>query len=452
MTTSLDAALLDWMPRQRWFAGKGRAVRRVSTQLRVPLGEPPPPPAAPGRVEIALVAVEHADSGTAYYHAPLSWRAELDAGLEASYIGETPEGRVYDAPADPWAARVLLEALRAGGRLGGLSGGGEWFPMPAGGPVPVTAEQSNTSVIYGQELIVKYYRRLWPGPNPELELGAALHRAGSRHIAPPLAWLSGPVNGVQTTLAIVQPYLRSATEGWRLAQASVRDLFDEADLHADEVGGDFAAEAARLGEATAEVHQLLAAELGSHPATAAELASDVALMHHRLDLAIIEVPALRDYATAVHARYDQVLAHPGRASFQRIHGDLHLGQVLRTDEGWILIDFEGEPARPLAERIAEASPMRDVAGMLRSFDYAARQLLVQRSNQAGLAYRATEWALRNRAAFCRGYATGGVDPAGEEDLVRAYELDKAVYEAVYEARNRPTWVELPLGAIERLSA
>lgn len=452
MSPSLDDALSNWMPRQRWFAGKGRGVRRVSTQLRVPLGEPPPPESAARSVEIALVAVEHADSAIAYYHVPLSWRAQLDPGLEASYIGDTPDGRAYDAPADPWAARVLLEALRTEGELGALSHGGGPLTVPAGEPVGMTAEQSNTSVIYGQELIVKYYRRLWPGPNPELELGAALHRAGSRHIAPPLAWLSGPVDGVQTTLAIAQPYLRSATEGWRLAQASVRDLFDEADLHADEVGGDFAGEASRLGEATAEVHQLLAAELGAHPATAAELADDVALMHHRLDLAIKDVPALREYATAVHAHYDQALARPGPATFQRIHGDLHLGQVLRTDEGWVLIDFEGEPARPLAERTVEASPMRDVAGMLRSFDYAARHLLVRRSNQGGLAYRATEWALRNRAAFCRGYATGGVDPADEENLVRAYELDKAVYEAVYEARNRPTWVEIPLGAIERLTA
>jgi maltokinase len=162
---------------------------------------------------------------------------------------------------------------------------------------------------------------------------------------------------------------------------------------------------------------------------------------------------LAHHAGAIADVFDALgqLSEPVR--LQRVHGDYHLGQVMRTDWGWVLLDFEGEPGAPIQTRAALSSPLRDVAGMLRSFDYASRYLLADHAGVAQLEYRAAEWAERNRDAFCVGYAkAAGHDPREENLLLRAFELDKAVYEVVYEARNRPAWVSIPLGSIERLLA
>ena len=203
--------------------------------------------------------------------------------------------------------------------------------------------------------------------------------------------------------------------------------------------------------ATASVHETLRQALPSAMAGADEIAGATRQLHERLDRALSIVPDLEPYADALRASYDAVAGLTEPVPVQRVHGDFHLGQVLRTQSGWVLLDFEGEPARPLAERTALMSPLRDVAGMLRSYDYAARHLLADRSGDAQLAYRAAEWAERNRQAFCDGYArAAGTDPRDASVLLRAFELDKAVYEVVYEARNRPAWLPIPLGSIERL--
>ncbi len=255
---------------------------------------------------------------------------------------------------------------------------------------------------------------------------------------------------------MLQQFLRTATDGWEAALASVRNLFAEADLHADEVGGDFAAEAARLGESLAEVHQSLATHFPTRVRTAEEQAGLADAMAARLDAALDVVPDLAPYADGLRETFAAVAAVPD-VTIQQVHGDLHLGQTLRTVKGWKIVDFEGEPAKPLAERVLPDSPWRDVAGMLRSFDYAPR---VAERTAAGTddtgaeqrAFRAAEWADRNCAAFLEAYVGGRELTGDEQALLDAYVADKAVYEAVYEARNRPTWVPVPLSAIERLTA
>jgi maltokinase len=169
------------------------------------------------------------------------------------------------------------------------------------------------------------------------------------------------------------------------------------------------------------------------------------------------VPQLVPYAGRLSEAFDAFAELQEPLMVQRVHGDYHLGQVMRTETGWMLLDFEGEPAKSLEERRQPAHPLRDVAGMLRSYDYAARHLLINGKAVSGnpdqLEFRAHEWAERNRAAFCRGYAdAGGVDPAAHEQIIRAFEFDKAVYEVMYEARNRPSWLHIPLGSIAALSA
>jgi maltokinase len=241
----------------------------------------------------------------------------------------------------------------------------------------------------------------------------------------------------------------------RFALASVRNLFAEADLHADEVGGDFASEAARLGVALAEVH----ADLAEHFPTSVRSGGDQAAlgraMTERLDAALAVVPELDEDAPALRTLFAAAGALEG-SPVQRIHGDLHLGQTLRTVKGWKVVDFEGEPAKPLADRVLPDSPGRDVAGMLRSFDYAPRvaAATAATADDTGTeqrAYRAAEWSARNQGAFLEAYA--GRDLTSDEHvLLAAYVADKAVYECVYEARNRPTWLAIPLAALRQIPA
>ena len=455
---ALLVGLAAWIPEQRWFAGKGRTVTAVSAVSHEVVTAPDAVPA----VEHAVVAVSFADGGPDEdYQLLLGVRASLPHDLEYALIAPRGADLVYDALADGEVSRLLLSLVTQGATRGTL----RFLPepeteMPIVGPGrPLVGEQSNSSVIYGERAILKLFRRATPGLNPDLELHRALRAQHSAEVAPLLGAIEAAVSSGAEPMAVamVQTYAANSADGWTMALTSVRDLLAEGDLRADEVGGDFAGEARRLGRTVATVHLELARALGTSALDADGVAATVAWMLDRLAVAadaVAEVAAQRDPIAEVLRGLSRA---SGDVTVQRIHGDLHLGQELRTPRGWLLIDFEGEPARPLDERRRPDSPMRDVAAMLRSFDYAAFHQLADWENDAeprhSLERRAQEWADRNRDAFCDGYAeTAGVDPRADPALLHAYELDKAVYEAHYETRNRPHWLPIPLRSMQRLLA
>ncbi|MGH3760153.1 maltokinase N-terminal cap-like domain-containing protein [Actinophytocola sp.] len=436
----LGPDLFDWLVRQRWFRAKARGVSGVRTLRATELTE--------GFVH-ATVSVDGQP-----YQLPLGVRKDVPEHLEHTVIGRLGDTAVYDAAQDSELMGVLLDLIADGATVAGL----EFRPEP-GVEIehgvrarPIGVEQSNTSVVYGAQYILKIYRQPEPGPNRDVDLHRALRAAGVKHIAEPLGVISGDFGSGETVLGFLQEFLPDAVEGWATATASVRDLLAEGDLHADEVGGDFAGESHRLGVAVAEVHAALARATGTATLDRAGLDAEADAMHARLDAVLTEVPELaRDEATP-RAAFDGVRELSEPLVVQQVHGDLHLGQVLRSTAGWVLIDFEGEPAATPAQRAARRTPLRDVASMLFSFDFAALYLLagdLGRPESRQALARATEWSDRNRTAFCDGYAEVADDPRAQRTLLRALELDTAVYEVRYEHHNRPDWLAIPLAAIRR---
>ncbi|WP_432149659.1 maltokinase N-terminal cap-like domain-containing protein [Streptomyces sp. bgisy029] len=447
-SSTVDGALLpslaplfhEWLPRQRWFAGKGRPITGfalVAATEMLPLDGS----AGPGLLHLLVRAQQPSPSdhpADDCYQILIGVRSTLPTTLAGALIGRVERGplagrTVYDALHDPRLADLLLERFRRPGTLGSLRFE-RTAAIPAGLPPRVLdAEQSNSSLIYGDAYILKIFRRVFPGTNPDLELPLALAREGCDRVPAPVAWFEAP-GPDPLTLGVLQPFLHGARDGWQLA------------LTALTAGRDFIPEARALGRATAEVHTALAAALPTPPLHGTQTRQLIAQMTQRLEAAAQAVPALTPYVPALRTAFDAVtaLGHRGGGwAQQRVHGDLHLGQALRSPDGfWSLIDFEGEPARPLDERRRPSPPVRDVAGMLRSFDYAARSHRPWNP----------EWAARCRAAYCEGYAlASGTDPRGEPELLRAHETDKAVYEVVYEARHRPDWLPVPMAAIQRLA-
>ncbi len=467
----MKAELEHYITAARWFGGKGRkhsvtAVRRVGR-----LSPAAPADHAQPCVGIELVTVEYPGSGEhEVYQVPLAYYGEEQERLEHAYVGswEDPDlGAVhaYDALHDRAATSLWLEAFveeRADDDL--------VFHRLTGHELDLTAhstlfsgEQSNSSVAFGEDSLMKVFRKVTPGVNPDIEIHDALTRAESDHVAALYGWLEVPGTGGEPPLqlAMLQEFLRTASDGWDLALASVRDLYAEADLHADEVGGDFGSESHRLGVATGQVHDALASAFPTTEWAQHDLRALAEAMRARLDAAVEVVPELAEHADALRGIYAAVEGITDTVLVQRVHGDYHLGQTLRTTRGWKIVDFEGEPAKPLADRTLPDSPWRDVAGMLRSLDYAAHaveaDVEVDVEGRTQIAYRAAEWALRNQKEFLDGYvevsgrtASGVISPE-QHLLLAAYQADKAVYETVYEARNRPSWITIPLGAIARLA-
>jgi maltokinase len=316
---------------------------------------------------------------------------------------------------------------------------------------PVGVEQSNSSIVFGEALILKAFRRVEPGVNPELELLSFLSERGFPNIAPLAGWYEYEGRFIDATLGILQEYLAGARDGWELALEQIG---------ADPEG--FLGRLRALGQVTGEMHTVLGSD-NSSPDFAPDqpsqealslLTADVDEQIERIFLDLPETEAVRPIAGRgqdVRERL-QALSHIGAGGrVIRTHGDYHLGQTMLADRGWVILDFEGEPARPLPERRLKRSPLRDVAGMLRSFSYvtAGARLLRGIEPPEG-------WEDRARGAFLEGYfdrVEPSLLPPGEgptRQLLAVFELEKAVYELRYELNNRPDWVGIPVAGVVRL--
>ena len=473
--THLDPQVFaDYLVRTRWFGGKGRPFTVTGVRL---VGEVPGRVEGSPRVVIHLVQVTYGDAAAdavdavELYQVPLAFYEHPESRLDHAFVGwwEDPEHgwvHAYDALHDREAMACWLRSFDdAAAQEHGHTVDPEtmltFHRLPGhdldrdAQSMLFTGEQSNSSVAYGEDALMKVFRKVTPGVNPDVAVHDVLTRAGSEHVAALYGWLDvlDADSDAVIQLAMLQQFLRTATDGWDLALGSVRSLFADPELHARESGGDFAGEAARLGEALRDLHATLRESFGTQELDTAELAGQ---MGRRLADAEAVVPGLGEHHAALSALHERV-AGLGRIEVHRIHGDLHLGQTLRTSKGWKVVDFEGEPAKPLAERMLPDSPWRDVAGMLRSFDYVPHVVVRDREEEddpeveAQRGRRAQEWAHRARNHFLNAYAGGELTPE-QRTLLDAYVADKAVYETVYETRNRPTWVDIPLQAVARIGA
>ncbi|WP_353807532.1 maltokinase N-terminal cap-like domain-containing protein [Agromyces sp. SYSU T00194] len=461
--------LAEWIIRQRWYGGTGRAPRlRLLGSFGVPTGDP----------EVSahsLLVMDEAPEAPVLYQVPVSLRRPpVDAAQHR--IGALEDGTLmFDGPHDPVVARALLRLVLGTTRAqaAGVEVVGRPAVTDAAGRVDpdaldahvLTGEQSNTSIIFeprvagtARPVICKVYRRLHHGENPDVRLPTALAEAGSPHVPASVGALTGTwadvgrASGRATGhLAFAQEFLPGVEDAWRVALRAAAD------------GRSFDGPARELGVATADVHASLARAFGTRPAARERDLPAVEAWHRRLATAVREVPSLAPQRSAIEAVYARA-EHATWPPMQRIHGDLHLGQaVAAPGRAWVLLDFEGEPLRPMQERTGDDLALRDVAGMLRSFDYVAGSTARARAAAGSAAPEAgpgddpdadlRDWARVARRAFLDGYAeVAGEDPRSHGDLLAALELDKAVYEAIYETRTRPDWVGIPLTAIDRLLA
>ncbi|GEK79682.1 maltokinase N-terminal cap-like domain-containing protein [Agrococcus baldri] len=421
-------AIAAWMPTTRWYPLKGQQVD-VTLERAYDLG---------GAAILLLRA------GDTLLQVPVAWRDEQGAAPIAQLDGRW----LVDACHDADAVQALIDAATGRSTVEGLTGDATGTPEAAGEIRVITGEQSNTSIIGGGDhpWIAKVFRVVSPGDNPDVVVTGALTRAGCRPVPSLLAslaatWPAGDAF-VSGHLMAVSSFVAGGEDGWQLfRQHALATLRGEQRALPD---------AAALGAAVATVHRDLADALGTAEASEADTLRFVTGLEQRLAWA-------REQGAGVLAELDEQLSVANDrlreihalGELQQIHGDLHLGQVLRSSDGsWALIDFEGEPLRPMHERVVREPRQRDVVGMLRSFDYAAGSALQE--EPAGDPIVAADWVTQRRTEFLSGYADA-LGPVDEQDPVfTALLLDKALYEVVYELGNRPTWVSVPLEAVRAL--
>lgn len=441
----IDIAVLEGflgahLARQRWFAGKEELVPTCKvTSFEVLLG---------GSPSLLRVLVEASQDGLegepVLYHLVIGVRP---TGGYEEFLGGHPEALIavdveteigaatlYDATADPelvvaLATSVVPDIHIDRARL-------------------VNTDSTHTSIVLDERLIMKLFRQLGDGGrNPDAEVTRALTQVGFANVAKPVAEWRDSTNDY----AVVSEFLVGGADGFSLALTSLRDLYD-CRCDPEEAGGDFAPDARRLGIVTAKLHLALRDVFSAKPGDAGAWASVMEERYSHASLPGIDPPLVM----AVFERLRSVLR---AGSAIRSHGDYHLGQVMRTDAGWFVLDFEGEPGSSLEDRRRFSSPLRDVAGMIRSFHYVAQVALRERAESIDerIVSLSSAWERRSRYAFLEGYfavdEVGSMLPPGELDqdvVLTAFELDKAIYEVGYEQTHRPDWVGIPLAAVARI--
>ena len=449
----VDAHFLEsWLVEQRWFASKSRDLGAVNLLETLALRESEEQP-----LVLALVEARFSTGTHELYQVLLGARKQT-AEQEDGTIAEAESWELYDAVGDPVQGGLLAGCFDGAREIEGEHGSVRFHHTdgaPAMGLQPVVrpmgAEQSNSSVILDDKYVLKVFRRLEAGDNPELEMLKFLTDAGFANIARLQGWYDYSGALMDATLGVVQDYVSGATDGW--------------DLVLEHMGDDALIERLRaLGAVSGDMHRALGSG-GSHPDFAPEEPSDDALslltatIDEQIERVFVDLPSgVEAIEPILHRGQEirdrlQMMSHVGVGGrLIRHHGDFHLGQTLAQPDGrWVIIDFEGEPARSLRDRRRKRSPLRDVAGMLRSFAYAASasELLHGRPAPAG-------WEDRARAAFLEGYyerVDMNLLPAGQaaiDKLLTIFELEKAVYELRYEIDNRPEWVRIPVAGIARL--
>ncbi len=407
MPEGLDDALWQLAQSARWFAGRSRG----GSLEGVTLGDWLVHPATGTGIRSATLAVAFRGGDHERYHVPLVYRpssAAVAPELTTTHVDEQAFsiGELCD---DPEAAGQLLTLLQQD-----APGFQRWGEVPVGLTARrFTGEQSNTSLFFGDQLMCKVFRRLEDGPNVDVELHRALAGTGA------VAEIHGAWSAGSTDLAIFTESLADPQDGFDLAVASARS------------GTSFSAQARALGTTLARVHVTLAEQL---PTGETEGASLAATFSKRFETAVMEAPEIEPYREPIRGTWEGL---PTSLANQRIHGDCHLGQVLLSQGHWRYVDFEGEPLKTMAERREPDSRWRDVAGMLRSFDYAA-----------ATGGAPSPWLDECRSAFLEGY---GLPDADEEGLLAAFEADKAIYEVIYERRNRPHLIHVPIDSLNRLA-
>jgi maltokinase len=444
-----EEKLADWLLDRRWFGSKARAVASIHVLDVVAINDGPP------ALSAALVEARYPGGTHDVYQLLL---AVGDGASDDALIDEVGGTAVYDAFADPRACQLLGDLLRDGAEVHGEHARVEfhWLegvepPRPGAQVRAMGAEQSNTSIVYDEVLVLKAFRRVEAGDNPELEMLRFLSERGFAHVAELGGWYQYEGELMDATFGVVQRFVPNAHDGWELA-------LDELDSDPER----FVARLRDLGAVIGRMHTVLASD-PADPAFAPEEPSDESLalltatIDEEIERLFLELPEtdavapISGHAAEVRDRL-QLLSHVGaRGKLIRTHGDLHLGQTMLGDDGWVVLDFEGEPARPLLERRRKRSPLRDVAGMLRSFAYAASASELQRDRPAP-----EGWEERAREAFLGGYleaVDSALIPPGEaptRTMLSIFELEKAVYELRYELNNRPDWVGIPVAGIARL--